>query len=295
MNSVPKHIALRTAGFTLIELSIVLVIIGLIVGGVLVGQDLIKAAEIRATVGQWEKYNSAVNTFRTKYNGIPGDIAVSQATAFGLFGLTTAGTVGGAGEGDGNGLLEGGSSGATVALGETLLFWRHLSDAGLVDGSFGANLTTAGQAAADVTGSTIANYLPPAKVGRGNYFAVAAANGINYYLLTGFAGTAITATTGVYNFGFPELTPIEAYNIDVKVDDGMPNTGIVQARGANPAAAFLDFTTSSAGGSTWGATSSPNNCIMGAAGATDPSDTYNRTSANGSGTTPAGLLRLRFN
>ncbi len=53
-------------GFTLIELSIVLVIIGLIVGGVLVGQDLIKAAETRATVGQVEKYNAAVNTFRTK-------------------------------------------------------------------------------------------------------------------------------------------------------------------------------------------------------------------------------------
>src|SRR5438477_2747635 len=77
-------------GFTLIELSIVLVIIGLIVGGILVGQDLIKAAEIRATVGQVEKYNSAVNTFRSKYNGIPGDIPPTQAAAFGLFQYTGA-------------------------------------------------------------------------------------------------------------------------------------------------------------------------------------------------------------
>ena len=51
-------------GFTLLELSIVLVIIGLIVGGVLVGQDMIKGAQIRATVAQLEKYNTAVNTFR---------------------------------------------------------------------------------------------------------------------------------------------------------------------------------------------------------------------------------------
>src|SRR5271163_852919 len=86
--------------FTLIELSIVLVIIGLIVGGVLVGQDLIKAAEIRATVAQVEKYNAAVNTFRTKYNGIPGDIVNTQAAAFGLFNETTSGGV--AGHEDGN-------------------------------------------------------------------------------------------------------------------------------------------------------------------------------------------------
>src|SRR3954463_15618522 len=87
-------------GFTLIELSIVLVIIGLIVGGILVGQDLIKAAEIRATVGQIEKYNSAVNTFRTKYNGIPGDLSGSaggNASAFGLFYESTLGGTAGHG------------------------------------------------------------------------------------------------------------------------------------------------------------------------------------------------------
>ena len=85
MTNIPKTPNLiQQVGFTLIELSIVLVIIGLIVGGVLTGQDLIKAAEIRATVGQYEKYNTAVNTFRTKYNGIPGDLLTSSAQAFGL-------------------------------------------------------------------------------------------------------------------------------------------------------------------------------------------------------------------
>lgn len=49
-------------GFTLIELSIVLVIIGLIVGGVLVGKDLIIASEVRSQIGQIEKYNTAVHT-----------------------------------------------------------------------------------------------------------------------------------------------------------------------------------------------------------------------------------------
>src|SRR3954468_21990802 len=89
-------------GFTLIELSIVLVIIGLIVGGVLVGQDLIRAAEIRATVGQYEKYNTAINTFRSKYNGLPGDIV--GPGAFGLYSTSMDGSA--AGLGDGNGLVE---------------------------------------------------------------------------------------------------------------------------------------------------------------------------------------------
>ena len=53
-------------GFTLIELSIVLVIIDLLVGGVLVGRDLIKSAEIHAQISQIEEYNTAVLTFKDK-------------------------------------------------------------------------------------------------------------------------------------------------------------------------------------------------------------------------------------
>jgi prepilin-type N-terminal cleavage/methylation domain-containing protein len=71
-------------GFTLIELSIVLVIIGLIIGGVLVGQDLIRAAGVRATISQIEQYNTAVNTFMEKYGYLPGDIKDPDASNFGL-------------------------------------------------------------------------------------------------------------------------------------------------------------------------------------------------------------------
>src|SRR6202167_3238935 len=93
------------SGFTLIELSIVLVIIGLIVGGVLVGQDLIRAAEIRATISQIEKYNTAVNTFRGKFNAIPGDMNLVTATTFGFSSGGTRSST--AGQGDGNGVLDG--------------------------------------------------------------------------------------------------------------------------------------------------------------------------------------------
>lgn len=64
---------LNRSGFTLIELAIVMVVIGLIVGGILVGRDLIEAAGIRATVSDVEKLKTAIRTFQTKYNCLPGD------------------------------------------------------------------------------------------------------------------------------------------------------------------------------------------------------------------------------
>ena len=71
-------------GFTLIELSIVLVIIGLIAGGVLIGRDLINAAAIRAQISQIEKIQTAVNTFRGKFNALPGDMGTAIANQFGF-------------------------------------------------------------------------------------------------------------------------------------------------------------------------------------------------------------------
>jgi prepilin-type N-terminal cleavage/methylation domain-containing protein len=217
------------AGFTLIELSIVLVIIGLIVGGVLVGQDLIRAAEVRATVGQYEKYNASVNTFRVKYNGLPGDLSQYQAGGYGLFQLTNAATYG---QGDGNGLIEGGSANSVLAIGETLAFWRHMSDAALIDGSFLCAACTPTIVAATGALSVLAteanmdSVSPSAKMGRGNHFIVYPNEGRNYYHIGKFTGTN---AFGSYAHG-AAITPQEAFSIDQKVDDGKPRSGIVVAR-----------------------------------------------------------------
>jgi prepilin-type N-terminal cleavage/methylation domain-containing protein len=277
----------KQRGFTLIELSIVLVIIGLIVGGVLVGQDLIKAAEVRATVGQYEKYNSAINTFRTKYNGMPGDLVSTQAVAFGLFSNGMDGTTG---KGDGNGLLT--DTGSTAAqIGEPLVFWRHLSDASLIDGNYGASLAAAGATAADTTGSTIGTYIPGAKIGRGNYWVVGASSGLNYYMLSGFGATGIT-TAGVITFA-KALTPIESYNIDVKVDDGLPNTGTVQARGtATDKTLFNALVTANGSVSHTAGSEAAGDCTVGSA-LTATTATYSRIAV--SGNSPGCSLRMRFN
>ncbi len=272
----------KRKGFTLIELSIVLVIIGLIVGGVLVGQDLIKAAEIRATVGQIEKYNAAVNTFRGKYNGLPGDLISTAATAFGL---TTRN--GGTARGDGNGMIEGenaGTAGGGRGNREALLFWNDLSGTALVDGSYvGADTVAA------ISSSTTPNFsqlYPSAKLGRGTYIAAGSDSGVNYYLLGGL--TAVAITTGVYSTAVT-LTPVEAYNMDTKLDDGAPNTGIATARGAvtTTTGAFTEV-------ASWALAGATGNCMMTGADSTAPTNTYNRGASVG-GNTPACLLRLRFN
>jgi prepilin-type N-terminal cleavage/methylation domain-containing protein len=160
----------RQQGFTLIELSILLVIIGLIVGGVLVGQNLIAAAGVRATISQIEKYTTAVNIFRDKYGGLPGDLNASLASQFGF---AARGTF--AGEGDGNGVIEGvtsnaagQNSGMVGNIGETSMFWVDLSHANLIDGSF--NTASSTMTAGIVTPTTTHNLdaiIPGKKGGTG--------------------------------------------------------------------------------------------------------------------------------
>ena len=265
-----KH-NIHQEGFTLVELAIVLVIIGLIVGGVLVGQDMIKAAEIRATLTQMEKYNTAVNTFRGKYNNqLPGDLDTNAETAFSFIARTNA-----VGHGDGNGLIEGCSAAAIVFGCENALFWRDMAQANLLEGGAFTSSTDALTAVAAGTAST---YFPAAKLGRGNFWTVFSAVGYNYYQLTGITSTD---AAGVYTLT-EALTPNESLNMDNKVDDGLPLTGVVRGmEGTGPL-----NTTAAAAAPAAGV------CVSNAAG-----NPYNTTVVAGVdfGASPACQLRFRFN
>lgn len=210
--------------FTLIELSIVLVIIGLIVGGVLVGQDLIRAAEVRSQIAQVEKLNTAVNTFRGKFNAIPGDMAVGTASQFGFSNATCAGT---AGLRDGNGILEGnaGSGSLLQAAGETGLFWNDISSSvagNLIDGSFTAALC---DGTPNVPGTNLSSYILVARIGRGAYLNVYSDSGVNYYGLASPTNIELGRLVS-----WVSLSVMQAYNIDTKMDDGQPLTGNVLAK-----------------------------------------------------------------
>ena len=246
------------AGFSLLELAIVMVIIGLLVSGVLVGQDMIKAATLRSQLTQLSDYDTAVNTFNSKYGGIPGDYSQAAAIVAGVVSNSSTTT----GEGNGNGLIE--SSGTDTDFGfagEPAMFFSELSLEKLIPQS----ITTATFAVG--TAITIGDTtMPPAKIGGGNRVSVGTDGSYNYYLLAKYSGSTNTGT------GVPTvakgLTVSQALQIDEKIDDGIPDTGIVistvQTTGS-PAAA---------GGS--GATGAANTCyVAGVSGAASNYDSGN--------------------
>ncbi len=228
-------------GFTLIELSIVLVIIGLIVGGVLTGRDLIAAAAVRAQISQIERYNTAASAFRDKYGCLPGDLSSPLATQFAFY---TAGSIrpGVAGLGDCNGLIQGYSTGIAsmddyIMTGEPMMFWEDLASAHMLDAGFSSYATGGFGGIGQGLGSPDA-YIPAAKIGNGNYVVVNSGglhansyygipgNGQNYFniivpsLINGGGGCQ-TCNAG--------LSVKKAYDIDKKIDDGLPGSGRVQA------------------------------------------------------------------
>jgi prepilin-type N-terminal cleavage/methylation domain-containing protein len=219
-------------GFTLIELSIVLVIIGLIVGGILVGRDLILAASLRAQTSQIDQYQAAVRTFQGKYNCLPGDCINAVQLGFPARGP-------GPGDGDGNGVVDGERADGNFA-GEPLTFWVDLSAAHLVSGNYTLGIYPYNTVwGVTVTGSGIDSFLPPAAIGPGNYVYIYAdayvggagyaGNGINY-----FGVAASTSLISGYLETSPDLTALQASVIDAKIDDGYPQSGRVLARLVQP-------------------------------------------------------------
>lgn len=229
----------KESGFTLVELAIVLVIIGLIVGGVLVGQDLIKAAELRATTSDIEKFNAAANTFRNRFNGVPGDLPSARADQFGM--PARAGT---AGVGDGNSLVEGCARSSTALGCETGLFWADLTTAQLMSDAItiGAGATD-GLADGDSTADNIntvgamSNLLPTIPLRESAFVHVFPQGGRNFYYIGSLQTIAAGAVESVGPAaahdatGLAGLSPAEASQLDDKVDDGAPTTGLLRAVG----------------------------------------------------------------
>lgn len=213
----------KQSGFTLVELAIVIVIIGLIVGGILVGQDLIKAATVRATLSDLEKYNSAATTFRTKYGGLPGDLLAAYATQFGF--VTGAGRTGAAAIGDGNGLVEGCAANSTVIACETALFWNDMSIAGLIPQRLVTYQAAAVTPPAAIgTIALMQGYLPVQKIRQGAFQYAYSDAGKNYFTLATYTADAAGVMTST-----AAVTPGEARSMDEKLDDALPTTGVVHA------------------------------------------------------------------
>lgn len=233
------------SAFSLVELSIVLVILGLLTGGILSGQSLIRAAELRSVSNQTARLVTSVHTFRDKYFALPGDMA--NATAF--WGIvdadaTVCARTEGSGtqtcNGDGNGLIT--STGA-LWYQEVFRFWQHLANAGLIEGSY-----TGVQASASSWHSIPGVNVMAGRLSSSGFYMHARTNnasGGGWFAATGKPyGNLLRlgATTAGSWPSTPLLKAEEAWNLDTKLDDGRPAFGDVMslAASAYPGCATTD-------------------------------------------------------
>lgn len=228
----------KRSAFTLIELSIVLVIIGLIVVGVTGGSSLVASAQLRGLITEVNNYRVAVNTFKAARNQLPGDYASA---------ITGGNTAAVAGDDDGRieFVAAQGTGNGSIIEGHNAFY--HLINSETIDVTLVAlNITTATDTltpadtlSIDVD-QTPGTHIPDSKFDNVGYmFDYTTVNSVakSVIIATGeidFGGSALAVDEdvagNVQNFAPTAImTPSDALSIDEKLDDGVANAGSVRA------------------------------------------------------------------
>ena len=200
-------------GFTLVELSIVLVIIGLLIGGILVAQSMIGTAKIQAQVRQFQQFDIAVSNFKTKFNQIPGDCNIcNQAN----------GTI--AGNNDSK-IGYGTDVPPTLAAGDPYFFFIDLSTMKMLTDTY---KWVGVPYASSEWRLGKGNQFPKADIGRGGLIVSGNNYGDIFYT---FNIADSTSNLAYWNqiLGSGNVSPAEALALDTKLDDSLPVTGSVQS------------------------------------------------------------------
>ncbi len=217
------------SGFTLIEIAIVLVIIGLLLGGVLKGQELINSARVKNLATDFRNIPVYIYGYQDKFRALPGDDA---GVCIHLGGCppatlaTTGGTVG-------NGLIEGAWNSYTNTD-ESYLFWQHVRLAGLTSGT---------------------TVVPAAPVMGDGYKPVNASGG-EIGIQSGTSNVATSpmldktgvAIRGTYIICSPNILGKFAKQLDLQTDDGATDTGSMMTYDVSVSGAYAIGKTATAVG-----------------------------------------------
>jgi len=199
------------SGFTLIEIAIVLVIIGLLLGGVMKGQELINSAKVKNLAADFKNTSLYIYSYQDKFRALPGDDA--QAASH----VSTATTAGGSGTTLGNGRIDGfwddyAAASNTV---ESFLFWQHVRLAGIATG-----ITST---------SDLVGYSPRNTLG-----------GLIGITNTTATNLPITGLTGAYIICSGNIQGKFAKQLDIMMDDGATSTGSMRTSAAVPGAKSIN-------------------------------------------------------
>ena len=200
----------RQRGFTLVEIAIVLVIIGLLLGGILKGQQLISSARVRNMADQNSGVQAAYFGFIDRFRQIPGDMPPALACSAITSTITACGASPFAGAtvgGDQNGRID--------QWAEAGAIWSHLSAAGFINGTYSGDVANA----ADYEGGVLTGKVP------GNAFQQPIFLGYT----NDYDGGGTTQTVRLaYAYG-AGVTAALLRELDIKLDDGAPGSGVVRA------------------------------------------------------------------
>lgn len=247
-----KTFSSKKSAFSLIELSIVLIIIGLLIAGVTGGASLIKSSELRAAISEARGWSTAVNGFYNQFNAFPGDYNVVIGSPAGAAGNSNSQINAFTAAANPSGIISttAACANATSTAGcsyEDNVAWVQLKNAGVVDTNTvsAPTLSTTGATSFGVTN-------PQSKIkSSGWLFDYGSANGStagtnqfgqNVVILSGAPSTTAMDANNSYVNGATSaratgaITPADALSIDTKVDDGKYNTGRIQ--GINPGVAY---------------------------------------------------------
>lgn len=228
-----KQLTRSDHGFTLVEISIVLAIIGLLVGGIMAGQSLTRSAQVRSVATDIGTYTTAFNQFMTEFSALPGDM-VNATTYWGSAngnGTTAAcysasKTTEATCNGNGNSVIYV-TNPATAALDSTeqFLAWQHLANAGLIGGRYTGVTNVAGGYGIVAGQNTPASKLPNGAWMLFTSNACADAGNVDYFVGCYKTALHFGGQNNNYHPGTGIITPAEAYSIDRKLDDGQPGNG----------------------------------------------------------------------
>ena len=198
----------QQSGFTLVEIAVVLVLVGLLLGGILKGQQLISSARVRNMADQNAGIQAAYYGFIDRYRQVPGDMPAALACS--AISAEVDANCGGAPTIGGN------QNGRIDRWEEAGAVWAHLSHSRLLNGSYGGNTATAAQYEAGV----LTGQVP------GNAFQQPVLLGFTADYDDGGAAAGSTVRLA-YAFG-AGVTPSLLRELDVKLDDGNPGRGVVR-------------------------------------------------------------------